>query len=110
MLEEAFVMRSMYFFLAVVLPVILLWLTFGPKLLLVKAVWVGAGILLCVCGLMIAGAGGGVAATIGGLFFAASGVIVVITAVKSYLQTHYRWFQEHKRMEGKPHSLLDNLE
>ena len=103
-------MEATYFFLAVMVPVILLWLAFGPKLLLVKSIWVGAGVLFFVCGIMIAGAGGGVAATVGGLFFVISGVIVVIAAVKSYLQTHLRWSRERHQVEGKPHSLLDNLE
>ena len=107
--KEEFGMEATYFFLAVMVPVILLWLAFGPKLLLVKSIWVGAGVLFFVCGIMIAGAGG-VAATVGGLFFVISGVIVVIAAVKSYLKTHLRWSRERHQTEGKPHSLLDNLE
>ena len=101
-------MGSLFFFLAVIGPVLLLWLAFGPKLLLVKSIWVGAGILLFICGIMLANGGG--VALIGGLIFAISGVIIAVAAVKSYLQTHLRWSRERHQMEGKPHSLLDNLE
>jgi hypothetical protein len=104
-------MESLFFFLAVIGPVLLLWLAFGPKLLLVKSIWVGAGVLLFICGLMLTG-GRGAGSFIGGLFFATGGVIVVVAAVKSYFQTHLRWSRERRESHRKSEAVavLDNLE
>jgi hypothetical protein len=110
-MAEEIVMGSLFFFLAVIVPLLLLCLAFGPKLLLVKSIWVGAGVLLFVCGIMIA-SNGGATALIAGLFFAASGVMVVVAAVKIYLQTHLRWSRERRESHGKSGTvaILDNLE
>src|SRR5437868_1831854 len=93
-------MWSIYFFLALIMTILLLWLVVGPKLLLVKSVWVAAGMLLLVCGTMITG-GGSVAAVIGGLFFVASGIIMIVTAINSYFLTQLRWAQERSRSRRK---------
>jgi membrane protein implicated in regulation of membrane protease activity len=87
-------MDSFYIFVAIVGPLLLLALTFGPKLLLVKAVWAGVGILLFLSGLTLF-SGGGVA-SVAGIFFAALGVLVVIVAVQTYFQAHLKKGQERR--------------
>lgn len=75
-------LRSVYIFLAVVGPVLLLWLAFGPKRLLVKGVWVAVGVLLVISGLMMVGEGW--VSGIGGIFFMVLGVVISVTAVHTY--------------------------
>lgn len=87
-------MDSFYIFLAIVGPLLLLALAFGPKLLLVKAVWIGVGILLFLSGITLFGGGG--AASVAGIFFAALGVAVVIVAVRTYFQAHLKRAPERR--------------
>lgn len=60
-------LESFYIFLAIVGPVLFFWLSFGPKLLLVKTVWIVAGALLILTGTMMIGSGW--VSGIGGIFF-----------------------------------------
>jgi hypothetical protein len=79
-------MLFVFLFLAVLLPLILLALI-GPKLILVKSVWVLAAVLSFTAGVMFIGYGGFITAC--GLLFVVSGVLVAITAVRSYLRVRF---------------------
>ena len=79
-------MLFVFLFLAVLLPLFLLALI-GPKLILVKSVWILAAVLSFIVGVMLIGYGG--FATACGFVFAVSGVLVAVTAVRSYLRLRF---------------------
>ena len=84
------------FFLVLIFSFLLLWMAVGSRLLIVDAVWVGAGVMMVVCGVMIMG-GGNLITFLFGLSFVTSGTILTVATIKSYLQTQVRWVQEHRK-------------
>ena len=74
---------SIFLLLAVLLPFIALAII-GPKLILIKSIWVIAAALALTAGVALIGYGGLVSAL--GFFFAASGALIAITAVWSYFR------------------------
>jgi len=80
-------MLVIFLLLAVLLPLIFLALI-GPKLVLVKSVWVITAVLSVTVGIMLIGYGG--FASLCGLFFVASGVIVALGAVWSYFRVRFK--------------------
>jgi len=79
-------MLFFFLLLAVLLPLILLALI-GPKLILVKLVWIFAAALSVTTGIMLVGYGGFVTAC--GLLFVASGTLVAVTAIWSYFRLRF---------------------
>jgi hypothetical protein len=85
---------SIFIFLAVVIPLVvsLFW---GPKLSLIKAVWILAAILSIVAG--VAFIGSGTFSAVFGLLLMGLGVFMVVRIFRPHFNTRMREKREHEQ-------------